>query len=85
MYIYVCMYPQDNLGVKKVSALSKNRPKCPNICLPAKKIAPLAFRISGTLIVMVILFSRYCTVDNPQHFLLERNKILAKLCYCCVI
>ncbi len=84
MYVRVCILR--TLRGQKVSALSKNRPKCPNICMFAhEKKAPRAFRISGTLILMMILFSRYCTVDNPQHFLLERNKILAKLCYCCVI
>jgi hypothetical protein len=39
-------YAQDNLGVKKVSAPSKNPAKCPR-----KKIISRTFKISGALIV----------------------------------
>jgi hypothetical protein len=48
-------YTQDNLGVKKVSPLSKNHWKnVPLLVLPAKKKLPHTFRISGTLIFIII-------------------------------
>jgi hypothetical protein len=45
-------YAQDNLGVKKVSAPSKNPKKCPIICFAhEKKLISRTFKISGALIV----------------------------------
>jgi hypothetical protein len=47
-------YAQDNLGVKKVSAPSKNSAKCPIICFAReKKIISRAFKISGASIVIL--------------------------------
>ncbi len=42
---------QDNLGVKKVSAPSKNPAKWPIICFAREKIISRTFKISGALIV----------------------------------
>jgi hypothetical protein len=51
-----CRYAQDNLGVKKVSAPSKNPAKCPIICFAReKKIISRTFKISGALIVKLAL------------------------------
>jgi hypothetical protein len=46
-------YAQDNLGVKKVSAPSKNPTKCPIMFYPRKKIISRTFKISGALIVIL--------------------------------
>jgi hypothetical protein len=44
---------QDNLGVKKVSAPSKNPAKCPITCFaPDKKIISRSFKIRGTLVFL---------------------------------
>jgi hypothetical protein len=55
-----------NLGVKKVSAPSKNRSKCPLNVLPAKEKISRVFKISGTLIVILL----YLNVTGSQsvHF-----------------
>jgi hypothetical protein len=49
----VSTYAQDNIGVKKVSAPSKNSAKYPVICFAREKIIiSRTFKISGALIVI---------------------------------
>ncbi len=59
-YLFTGRYAQDNLGVKKVSAPSKNHAKCPIICFyPAKKKISRTFKINGTLMRVIMLQSLY--------------------------
>jgi hypothetical protein len=59
--ITIC-YTQENLGVKKVSAPSKNPAKCPIICFACeKKIISQTFKISITLIFIMFRWPTYCT------------------------
>jgi hypothetical protein len=47
------MYAQDNLGVKKGSAPSKNPENCPIMSFAQEnKIIPPTFQISGTLVIL---------------------------------
>jgi hypothetical protein len=68
---FALRYAQDNLGVKKVAAPSKNPAKCPIICFAQeKKIISQTFKISSTLIVIMSCWPNTALTRIMQIFLM---------------
>ncbi len=64
----ITYYPAEfKIGVKKVSAPSKNPAKCPIICFAReKKLISGPFKISGTLIVNRGLMNKVKNITTPR-------------------